>query len=468
MKRRVGRASENLRESPPLALETLSIKNSRRIGASRALHSRGMLIRQAPLVSNCVAESIPNSAEIDSGGARWVQASSFDVLGLGTDLRVREAAAAALRRFGAGDNSGASLREEFEAALERRYQRGPVAVVQALAPQMLGDCVVQFRSHALMPNAVRVHSPVDADRLFEVRAPFALWVEAVHPFEGDLELLPQYAQVCERRGTALLAFDACGLGVLGEAGLGVVDHFGMEEMPGLTIVQLGKAIPGSGVVVFGSGDIVKAARDALDLPTAPDLAASLRALEIAAAEPHRRSRSLDLAERLLQTLHAYEFDTGPCVTPWIPVWAGEIATAEAWLGELAEARISARALLVPGAARLHFALPASLSDAQFELLARALKRVANRSDFVPRKGAQTILARPGSFATSAPCDPRWQLAPPELIDATGDVREPLPLRQRFIDVIETMTWRAVNASGRKVQGASRALVTLRKRRSRSN
>ena len=46
---------------------------------------------------NCRVDAVPSASEVESDGARLLMASTDDLLGLGSDARVREAAQAALR-----------------------------------------------------------------------------------------------------------------------------------------------------------------------------------------------------------------------------------------------------------------------------------------------------------------------------------------------------------------------------------
>jgi 8-amino-7-oxononanoate synthase len=423
------------------------------------------------LRANFRVESLPSAVELETGQGRWLNAAADDVLGLGSDPRVREALLAASRKLGLGRPAQSQLREELEARLTAFLgQRcGVVAGLgSALEAVPSWRLAVDARSRGLVPEATSVATAEQAEPLLAGQGLLGVVVEAVHPREGDLAPLLAYADVCQRSGGTLVAVDPLGLGTLGATGGGACEHLGLASPEALRLQVLGSGVPGRGVVLTGPGDLVGELAALLDPPLLAPLAATSKALEILGAEPHRRSRALDVAAQLLGGLRQLGLDTGPSVTPWIPVWVGSAALAGQWLDALAEAGVAARAWLGPGNSRLLLSMAATATDDQvahtLELLGRTARKVGLRAAPAPLTGP-ALVARPGSFASGVPCPAHWfayAQEPEDLEEAEPALAH--PVRERLLDAVETLTWRASNASGRSLRRTADALRALLARR----
>ena len=85
------------------------------------------------VVSNVRVDATLNATEIESAGARCLQSSTDDVLGLAADVRVREAAIGAIRKFGLAPGAHTRLREELESRLARVLNVEAAALMPDLA-----------------------------------------------------------------------------------------------------------------------------------------------------------------------------------------------------------------------------------------------------------------------------------------------------------------------------------------------
>lgn len=426
----------------------------------------GQIDRGGRLVSNCVVDAVPSAAEVDSRGARWLNVSTDDVLGLAADARVREAFHAAVRKLGLHAAPHSQLQHDLESRLAVFLRRPSVLVAADLASVLrclpTWRCAVDGRSRALADDATSVVSADEAEVLLATQGVSGVIVEALHPHEGDLAPLPRYAEICDRFRATLIVHDPRGLGAIGPTGGGVVEHLAVRDQVTLEIASLGGALPGAGVVVSGDPEVISVLRGQLEAPLAAQLAATSRALEIAMNEPQRRARLFDVAQRTIVALRALGFDTGPTVTPWVPLWLGDQALCQQWLGALAEAAIATRAWVAPGSSRLLLSLPATATDAQVTAVVEAFARVGRKLK-IPEAPAHVrsttpVIARPGTYSLAAPCGPHW-LASATVHEPGEDVqaKESPPLRARVLDAVETLTWRASNASGRSLRRTADAL-----------
>ncbi len=430
---------------------------------------------------NCRVDAIPSASEVESDGARLLMASTDDLLGLGSDPRVREAAQTALRKNGLSRNDGSRAQADFEARARSLFGAAGALVVsheEAVLPLLpTWRLAAEARGRRAIPEAAQITSPEDAEAALGHPGMLGLVIEAVHPLEGDLAPTPRFAEACQRRHSNLIVIDD-GLGVLGPTGGGAIEHLSLQEQVTLRILPLGGAIPGTGALMLGEPELLDTLRGALAPPNAVLLAASARALDIAVTEGARRARLFDVAQKLLTALQKRGFDTGPCVTPWIPVWLGDEALCEQWLAGLAELGVCCRGWLAGPRSRLLLAAPATLTDGQLGQLVDAFERLSRKLQ-VPVTGSLAreapVLARPGSYAMGAPAALHWMTVEPRErrplepeVPATTppSSAENLTLRELFSDAVETVTWRATSVGGAQLRRSAEALRTLIDRRRR--
>lgn len=431
--------------------------------------------------SNCRVDAVPSASEVESDGARLLMASTDDLLGLGSDARVREAAQTALRKVGLGRNDDSRAQAELEARANSLFGAEAALVIShedALMPLLpTWRMATEARGRRTIPEAAQIATPEDAESALAHTGMLGLVLEAVHPLEGDLALTPRFAEACQRRHSNLVVIDD-GLGVLGPTGGGAIEHLSLQQQVTLRVLPLGGAIPGMGALVLGDALLIDALRGALPAPPTFWLAASARALDIAATEGARRARLFDVAQKLLTALKGRGFDTGPCVTPWIPVWLGDEALCEQWLSALADLGIACRGWLAGPRSRLLIAAPATLTDSQVGQIVDAFERLSRKLQ-VPEVGSLSreppVLARPGSYAMGAPAALHWTTVDardrrplePEVVHTTPpSSAENLTLRELMSDAVETMTWRATSVGGAQLRRSAEALRALIDRRRR--
>ena len=421
------------------------------------------LTRFDRVVSNLRVDATVSATEIESAGARCLQSSTDDLLGLAADVRVREAAIGAIRKFGLAPGAATRLREELESRLSRHLAVEAAALLPdlRLLDALPGRVAAEGRTARRLDLIASEILAVD-DLGGSARGQLFV-TDAIHPFEGDLTPLPQLIERAQRDHALVISIEALGLGVLGTTGGGVAEHLGIAGQLDLQVLSL-SALGGHGWVLAGRRALVEAARAfTAPAPSLASVAATLRALEILQTEPQRRSRAFDVGQRLLNVLRDQGLDTGPCVTPWVPVWVGEESLTEEWLRAMAEGGIAGRALLAGKHSRLLFSPAATISDAQLDSLLETLSRVARKLPIADSSTsrARVTISRVGSFVMSAPCAPKWvELETRERVTEPEAAAHARTLSNRVFDAVETLTWRAANLRSTRLPGtdAIRALI----------
>ncbi len=330
----------------------------------------------------------PQDAEVVIEGRRLINLSSNNYLGLNTHPRLKEAAIEAVRVWGAG--SGAvrtiagtqSIHEELETRLAQFKGTAAALTLQsgytanlAVLGGVLGeqDAVVSDAlNHASIIDGIRLtkagrylypHSDLDGleQKLEEARRDgrrrVLVVTDGVFSMDGDIALLPAIVERAELAGAAVMVDDAHASGVLGRAGRGSVDHFGLEGRVAIQVGTLSKAVGVLGGYAAGSQEL----RDALIHLGRPFLfstshppavvAACLAALQVMEDEPN-------LLERLWENTHYFKsglqrlgFDCGNSETPITPVIVGEARAAMALSDELRNRGVFAQGIGFPTVAR---------------------------------------------------------------------------------------------------------------------
>ncbi len=360
---------------------------------------------------------------VDGASGPWVRIDGREVLllcandylGLAGDERVREAAAGAALRWGAG--AGASrlvsgtlpIHEELEARLaawERRERAvlfgsgylANVGVISALAER--GDVVFSDAlNHASIVDGCRLsraevfvyrHADVEhlAWGLARAEGRGALVVtDSVFSMDGDVAPLAEIVALARRWGARTVVDEAHGTGCLGPGGRGAVAAAGLEEQVDVLVGTLGKALGAYGAYAACGGDLaallVNSARPFI-FSTAPPPAAAgaaLAALAILEQEPGRPARLQANAALLRDALSAHGLDTGGSSTQILPLVVGAaedaVAAAEGALGEGVFAQAIRPPTVPAGTSRLRVAVssehtPADLRAAA-DVLARAVR-----------------------------------------------------------------------------------------------
>ncbi len=343
-------------------------------------------------------------------GQELLLVSAYDYLGLIGHPAIERAAVEAIQEFGTGTGGVRLLTGTTE--LHRRLERelaafkGTEAAVTlssgylanvGLIPAIVGRAdriLLDARAHRSLVDGCRVagvpyqffaHNDPAAleEKLAEGRgARTLIAVEGVFSMDGDICPLSEIIDLKKRHGATLLVDEAHSLGVLGEAGRGVDEHFGVAagEVDFWT-GSLSKAVPSNG------GFIAASAADVLYLQheAAPHVfssalcpaaaAATLAALEVIQAEPQRIAAARRSAALLRGGLRELGYDTGASASCIVPVILGDDLTAWRAARHLLDAGIWATAVVPPavprGGARLRLCATAAHTDDDIAEVLRA-------------------------------------------------------------------------------------------------
>jgi len=351
-----------------------------------------------------------DAATVARDGKRLVNFSGNDYLGLAAHPDVAGAmASAAGKRVGAGASalvSGyAPEHRELETALAdwlgfkaaivvgSGYQAN-LALGQALLER--GDQLLADRlNHASLNDGARLagariaryrHADAeDAERRIAERriGERTRWIasDGVFSMDGDLAPLPALVQLADRHDLGLWLDDAHGIGVLGAAGRGILEHFGVDARTiDAFVVTFGKSLGTQGAAILGDAALIEAltnrARGIIySTAMAPPLAAATtRALALLQDESWRRTKLAENIERFRQRADPLPLSNSK--TPIQPIVIGDNARALAVSEVLAGHGFLVRAIRPPtvpeGTARLRITLSAAHQPEHIDGLVAAL------------------------------------------------------------------------------------------------
>jgi 8-amino-7-oxononanoate synthase len=214
--------------------------------------------------------------------------------------------------------------------------------------------------------------------------------DGLFSMDGDTAPLPELARLAREHAAWLLVDDAHGLGVLGAAGRGTLERYGLgtDAVP-LLMGTLGKAFGSFGAFIAGDAALaeflLQKARSYIYTTALPQpvAAATRAALALAQREGWRRERVLALTARFREQAAAAGVPLSASATPIQPVVLGSPSAALAAQRELEAAGFWVVAIrpptVPPGAARLRVTLSAAHTEADVDALAAALGRACGRA-----------------------------------------------------------------------------------------
>ena len=150
--------------------------------------------------------------------------------------------------------------------------------------------------------------------------------DAVFSMDGDIINLPEVSRLCRQYGAYLMIDEAHSLGVLGETGHGIEEHFGLpSDTVDIKMGTLSKTIPAAGGYVAGSQELItflkhEARGFIFSAAVPPPVAAAAQAaFDVIEAEPERVQTLQANFTHFAGRLRAAGFDLLQTETAIVPV-----------------------------------------------------------------------------------------------------------------------------------------------------
>ncbi len=356
-------------------------------------------------------------------GKEIIMLGSNNYLGLTNHPKVKEAARAAIAKYGTGCagsrflNGTLDIHKELEEKLAALVGKEKALVFstgfmvnQGVLSSLVhrGETIIVDRTdHASIIDGARLsfadvrkyrHNDMDNLALVldgENDRNKLIIVDGVFSMEGDIAKLPQIVELAKKHGAVVMVDDAHGVGVLGDHGRGTCNHFGLTDDVELIMGTFSKSLASVGGFVAGDADTIHyiqhTARALMFSASMPpgSVASVSAAVDVMLEETWRHEalwRNNDLMrERLLDA----GFNTGPSETPIIPAVVGEDMVAFKMCRRLVDEGVFVNPVVSPavepGNALIRLSLMATHTEDEIHKAMDIMARVGRELGIVPSK-----------------------------------------------------------------------------------
>ncbi len=363
----------------------------------------------------------PQGPRVTLDGKPVLLLCSNNYLGLADHPRVREAAADAALRYGAG--AGSSRLVSGNMTLHRRLEGRLAAFKGSEAALLFGSGylanmglvpALARRGEVVFSDALNHASIIDGCRLAGAEtfvyvhndAEHLEWglrqaegrgalivTDGVFSMDGDVAPLVEIVELARRYGVRTMVDEAHGTGALGPGGRGAVAEAGLEGEVDVLVGTLGKALGSYGAFVCCGRTmaeyLVNSARSLIfstGLPPAAP-AGALAALDLLEEQPGRVAKLQANAAVLRDELAREGFEVAGSSTQIVPLVVGEADRAVRMAEAAIEGGVFAQAIRPPtvpaGTSRLRLAVMASHSKSELREAARVLGRAGLQAGLGP-------------------------------------------------------------------------------------
>ena len=359
--------------------------------------------------------------EVEMGGHEVLMFGSNAYTGLTGDQRVIDAAKAALDKYGSGCagsrflNGTLDLHVQLEKELAEFVHKddtlcfstgfsvnaGVLAVVVGRGDYIICD----DRDHASIVDGRRLsfarqlhykHNDMeDLENLLKglpQEAVKLIVVDGVFSMEGDLANLPKIVELKHKYNCSIMVDEAHGIGVFGDHGRGVCDHFGLTDEVDLIMGTFSKSLASIGGFIAGDADTINFLRhtcrtyifSASDTPAAT--AAALEALHIVRSEPERIEALWKVTKYALKRFKEEGFEIGDTESPIIPLYVRDVEKTFIVTARAFDSGVFINPVIPPACAPqdtlVRFALMATHTEEQVERGVQILTKVFKEQKIV--------------------------------------------------------------------------------------
>ncbi len=301
------------------------------------------------------AISSEQDPEVIINGKRVLMFGSNCYTGLVNDPRIKEAAIEATRKYGTGCagspflNGTLDLHKQLEARIAEYIGKEDVMIYSTGFGVNLGvvscltgreDYIIwDEQDHASIIEGRRLsfsqslkykHNDMESlETQLRKCAPDKVKLivtDGVFSMEGDVANLPRIIELAKEYNATVMVDEAHSIGVFGEGGRGICNHYGVSDDVDLIMGTFSKSFASLGGFIATDKDITNFLRHHsrsyifTASITPASTAAALKAIDIMIAEPERQKNLWDLTNYALDGFREMGLEIGHTSTPIIPLY----------------------------------------------------------------------------------------------------------------------------------------------------
>ena len=287
---------------------------------------------------------------------------SNSYLGLANDPRLKEAAKAAIEKYGTSCSGSRFLNGTLDIHVELEEKLAKLVGKEAAVCFSTGFQVnlgtvsaLCGRNDYLILDQLDHASIIEGSRLafgktlkykhndmesLEQKLKFCnpssmklIVVDGIFSMEGDIVRLPEIVDLAQKYDADIMVDDAHALGVIGEQGRGTASHFGLTDKVSLIMGTFSKSFGSLGGFISGSNTVIDFlkhnARSLIFSASMPpsNIASVSKAIDIMLSEPERIQHLWDVSDYARQQFRDRGFETGHSETPIVPLFVHDVEKA---------------------------------------------------------------------------------------------------------------------------------------------
>ena len=354
-------------------------------------------------------------------GKEIIMLGSNNYLGLTNHPRVKEAAQAAIAKYGTGCagsrflNGTLDIHIELEDKLAARVGKEKALVFstgfmvnQGVLSSLAGrteTIIVDRTDHASIIDGARLsfadvrkfrhNDMVNLELVLESEKDTnkIIIIDGVFSMEGDIAKLPEIVELAAAYDAVVMVDDAHGVGMLGVAGGGTCKQFGLTAGFDRSLGTFSKSGAWVGVFVAAAADTIhyikhmaRALMFSASMPPA-SVASVSAAVDVMIEETWRHEALWHNNDLMRERLDDAGFDTGPSETPIIPAVVGEDMAAFTMCRRLIDEGVFVNPVVSPavepGNALIRLSLMATHTEDEINQAMDSMVKVGRELELIP-------------------------------------------------------------------------------------
>ena len=343
--------------------------------------------------------------EVIMRGKRVLMFGSNSYLGLTNHPKIKEASIEAIKKYGTGCAGSPFLNGTLDIHIELEEKLadfvgkekaivystgfhtniGVIPTIVGRGDYIIGDelnhaSIVEGRRLSFATYMKYKHNDMESLEAVLKKIPYEsiklIVMDGVFSMEGDVAKLPAIVDLAEKYNASVYVDEAHSLGVFGEGGRGICNHFGLTDRVDLIMGTFSKSLATIGGFIATDADTINFLKHhsrsyIFSASISPAATASvIAALDVIKQEPERIKNLWDITNYSLDAFRSLGFEIGPTETPIIPLYIRDNDKTVIITQELYEQGIFVNPVIppacAPDATLIRFSLMATHTKAQID------------------------------------------------------------------------------------------------------